>query len=71
MAKVLIPTPLRQYADKHDTVELGGTTVTVNGRPIQLLYVSGSQIYAQLPFNVDGNVTVRITTANGSSEMSY
>src|SRR5882724_11153914 len=27
MAKVLIPTPLRQYADKNDTVELGGTTV--------------------------------------------
>src|SRR5229473_5162723 len=27
MAKVLIPTPLRQYAEKHDTVEMGGTTV--------------------------------------------
>src|SRR6516165_12640966 len=27
MAKVLIPTPLRQYADKHDTVNLGGSTV--------------------------------------------
>src|SRR5579872_6704454 len=27
MAKVLIPTPLRQYADKHDSVELGGATV--------------------------------------------
>jgi adenylyltransferase/sulfurtransferase len=27
MAKVLIPTPLRQYADKNDTVELQGTTV--------------------------------------------
>jgi molybdopterin/thiamine biosynthesis adenylyltransferase/rhodanese-related sulfurtransferase/molybdopterin converting factor small subunit len=27
MAKVLIPTPLRQYADKHDAVELGGSTV--------------------------------------------
>ena len=27
MAKVLIPTPLRQYADKHDTVTLGGATV--------------------------------------------
>src|SRR5689334_21568614 len=27
MAKVLIPTPLRQYADKHDSVELGGSTV--------------------------------------------
>src|SRR5437899_622910 len=27
MAKVIIPTPLRQYAEKHDTVEMGGTTV--------------------------------------------
>ena len=27
MAKVLIPTPLRQYADKHDSVELVGSTV--------------------------------------------
>src|ERR1044071_9934779 len=27
MAKVLIPTPLRQYADKQDSVELGGASV--------------------------------------------
>ena len=27
MAKVLIPTPLRQYTDKKDTVELTGATV--------------------------------------------
>ena len=27
MAKVLIPTPLRQYAEKRDSVELSGTTV--------------------------------------------
>ncbi len=27
MAKVLIPTPLRQYVDKHDTVEIAGATV--------------------------------------------
>ena len=27
MAKVLIPTPLRQYADKKDSVELNGSTV--------------------------------------------
>lgn len=27
MAKVLIPTPLRQYANKKDTVELTGATV--------------------------------------------
>jgi molybdopterin converting factor small subunit len=27
MAKILIPTPLRQFADKHDAVEFQGTTV--------------------------------------------
>lgn len=27
MAKILIPTPLRQYADKKDSVELEGSTV--------------------------------------------
>ena len=27
MAKVLIPTPLRQFAEKHDSVELAGSTV--------------------------------------------
>ena len=49
---------------------MGGATVTVNGTPIQLLYVSSSEIYAQLPFNVDGNIVVRVTTANGFSEIS-
>ena len=49
---------------------LGGVTVTVNGTPVQLLYVSGSEIYAQLPFNVNGNITIRVTTANGFSEIS-
>ena len=27
MAKILIPTPLRQYADKKDSVQLSGATV--------------------------------------------
>jgi sulfur-carrier protein len=27
MAKILIPTPLRQYADKKDAIELPGSTV--------------------------------------------
>ncbi len=27
MAKILIPTPLRQYADKKDSIEIAGTTV--------------------------------------------
>ena len=50
--------------------DLGGTVVTVNGQPVQLLYVSPTQIFAQLPFGVDGNVTVRVTTANGFVERS-
>ncbi len=28
MAKILIPTPLRQYADKKDTVEASGANVS-------------------------------------------
>ena len=27
MARIMIPTPLRQFADKHDTVEMPGATV--------------------------------------------
>jgi predicted MPP superfamily phosphohydrolase len=49
---------------------IAGTVVTVNGRPIQLLYVSPNQIYGQMPFTVDGNVTIRVTTANGFTERS-
>jgi len=51
-------------------IELAGTVVTVNGNPIQLLYVSPSQIYAVLPFPVEGNITIRVTTANGFVERS-
>jgi Calcineurin-like phosphoesterase/Purple acid Phosphatase, N-terminal domain/IPT/TIG domain len=50
--------------------EMSGTVVTVNGVRIQLLYVSPTQIYAQLPFNVDGNVTIRVTTPNGFIDKS-
>jgi 3',5'-cyclic AMP phosphodiesterase CpdA len=49
---------------------MAGTVVTVNGTPIQLLYVSPTQIYGVLPFAVDGNVTIRVTTANGFVERS-
>ena len=27
MARIMIPTPLRQFAEKNDTVEIGGATV--------------------------------------------
>jgi calcineurin-like phosphoesterase family protein/IPT/TIG domain-containing protein len=50
--------------------QMAGTVVTVNGVPIQLLYVSPTQIYGQLPASVSGNVTVRVTTANGFIEKS-
>ena len=49
---------------------LGGATVSVNGQNIPILYASPNQIYAQLPFAVEGNITVRVTTANGFSEAS-
>jgi 3',5'-cyclic AMP phosphodiesterase CpdA len=50
--------------------QMAGTVVTVNGVPIQLLYVSPTQIYGQLPSTFSGNVTVRVTTANGFIEKS-
>jgi 3',5'-cyclic AMP phosphodiesterase CpdA len=50
--------------------DMVGTSVTVNGQPIQLLYVSPTQIYAQIPFSVSGNITVRVTTPNGFVEKS-
>ena len=50
--------------------ELSGTSVTISGRPISLLYVSASQIYGQLPFTVSGNITVRVTTPNSFVEIS-
>jgi uncharacterized protein (TIGR03437 family) len=42
--------------------------VTLNGRRVPLLYVSRTQINAQLPFDVTGGGTLRVTTANGLSE---
>jgi acid phosphatase type 7 len=50
--------------------EMAGTVVTANGIPIQLLYVSPTQIYGRLPANIEGNVTIRVTTPNGFSERS-
>jgi hypothetical protein len=50
--------------------DMAGTVVTVNGVPIQLLYVSPNQIYGVMPSQVQGNVTVRVTTANGLTERS-
>jgi hypothetical protein len=50
--------------------EMAGTVVYVNDVPISLLYVSPTQIYAQLPVAVSGNITIRIKTPNGSIDRS-
>jgi uncharacterized protein (TIGR03437 family) len=46
-----------------------GMGVTLNGYPLPLLYVSSTQINAQLPFDVKGAATLRVTTSNGFSEI--
>jgi predicted MPP superfamily phosphohydrolase len=50
--------------------EMVGTQVTVNGQPALLLYVSPTQIYAQIPFAVSGNITIKVITPNGSVDRS-
>jgi len=48
--------------------DMSGTVVTINGIPIQLLYVSPTQIYGLIPVGLEGNLTVRVSTANGFVE---
>ncbi len=47
--------------------ELSGISVSVDGRRIPLLFVSPTQVNAQLPFNVRGRVSLQVSTPNGSS----
>lgn len=47
---------------------LGGTSMTIGGRAAALIYVSATQINAQVPWGVStGTVPVVVTTAAGSS----
>ena len=48
--------------------QLAGTVVTINDRPISLLYVSPNRIDAFVSFRISGSATLRVTTPNGSSE---
>jgi hypothetical protein len=50
--------------------DIAGTVVTINGVPIQLLYASPNQIYGLIPAGFEGNLTLRVTTANGFVERS-
>ena len=47
---------------------LGDSCLTVNGVPLSVLFVSPTQINAQLPFNLEGNVTMILHTPGGVSD---
>jgi len=47
---------------------LGESCLTVNGVPVPMLYASSEQINAQLPYQVDGNVTLILRTPGGVSD---
>jgi uncharacterized protein (TIGR03437 family) len=46
---------------------LGQSCLSVNGTPVPLLFVSGTQVNAQLPYNVAGNSSVSVHTPGGIS----
>jgi hypothetical protein len=56
--------------DSKGPLQLAGTVVTLNNRPIPLLYTSPNQIQAFVPYRVFGSATLRVSTPNGSSETS-
>lgn len=47
---------------------LGESCLTVNGVPTPILFVSPQQVNAQLPFNVEGHVTLVLRTPGGVSD---
>jgi len=49
--------------------ELSQTTLSLDGHPIPLLFVSPSQINSQIPYSASGRVRLRVTNPNGSSEI--
>lgn len=47
---------------------LGESCLTVNGQPVPMIFVSPTQINAQLPFQIEGNVTMILRTPGGVSD---
>jgi uncharacterized protein (TIGR03437 family) len=47
---------------------LGSSCLTVNGQPMPLIFVSPTQINAQMPFQASGNVTMVVHTPGGVSD---
>src|ERR1700681_1226868 len=67
MAKVLIPTPLRQYSEKHDSVELTGTTV---GEVLGALTTKFPDLRKQL-FNDEGKLRSFVNVYLNDEDIRY
>ena len=67
MAKVLIPTPLRQYAGKQDSVELSGSTV---GEVLTALTTQHPDLRRQL-FNDEGKMRSFVNVYLNDEDIRY
>ena len=67
MAKVLIPTPLRQYAEKKDAVELQGATV---GELLATLTGSYSELRRHL-YNDEGKLRSFVNVYVNDEDIRY
>ena len=50
---------------------LGDSCLTINGVPTPLMFVSPSQLNAQIPYSIDGNATIVLRTPGGVSDNYY
>jgi uncharacterized protein (TIGR03437 family) len=50
--------------------QLGGVTVTANGQPVPLLFVSPTQLNVQIPYEAAGQVSLQVLTANGAASLT-
>src|SRR5579862_7015642 len=67
MAKVLIPTPLRQYSEKHDSVELHGATV---GEVLSSLTARFPDLRKQI-FNDEGKLRSFVNVYLNDEDIRY
>ncbi len=67
MAKILIPTPLRQYAEKKDSVELNGSTV---GEVLAALTTQHADLRKHL-FNDEGKLRSFVNVYLNDEDIRY
>src|SRR5690349_10572782 len=67
MAKILIPTPLRQYVDKRDAVEVNGTTI---GEVLGKLTGEYSDLRRQL-YNDEGRLRSFVNVYLNDEDIRY